>query len=102
MVECIVHFEVHDRDGDVHKLRGLVMIEEGRKPTALEVQEMLSMMGYETRITNEDTYQYEPLSSATIDQVVIKKLDAGEESFTPDPMLKMLAESMMEKNRRSI
>ncbi|MBR2568094.1 MAG: dipeptidyl aminopeptidase [Paenibacillus sp.] len=102
MAECIVYFEVHDRNGEVHKLRGWVMLEEGRKPTAAEVQEMLSMMGYETRIADDKQYEYEPLSSSAFERIIVKKMDNGEETFTPDPMLKALAESMMEKNRRSI
>lgn len=103
MVECIVYFEVHDRDGEIHKLRGLVMLEEGRKPTTAEVQEMLTMMGYETRIADEAHYEFGPvLSSSVFEHIVVKKFDAGEKTFTPDPMVKALAESMMEKNRRSI
>ncbi|MCG7408627.1 dipeptidyl aminopeptidase [Paenibacillus sp. ACRRX] len=101
MKECIIHFDLQARNGEIEKLRGLVMIEEGKKPTAAQILDMLDMMGYKASIEDEDHYVFAPAGgSSTFDKIVVKKMDAGEESFTPDPFLKAIAESMMEKNRR--
>lgn len=98
MVECIVHFEVHERDGEVSKLRGLVMTEKGRKPTLEEVQAMLRMMEYDARADDTDHYTFVPAASgANWEKIVVKKMDTGEEVFTPDLQLKTLAESMMKQ-----
>ncbi|MGZ9585507.1 dipeptidyl aminopeptidase [Paenibacillus marinisediminis] len=103
MAECIVHFEVHENGGEVSKLRGLVMIEPGKKPTVEEVQDMLQMMGYPVKIDDKERYEYVPATSGVDwNKIIVKKMDTGEETFTPDMQLKALAESMMQRNSRSI
>lgn len=95
MAECIVHFEVHDRSGEVSKLRGLIM-NDGGKPTVEDVQEMLGFMGYPVKVEDDERYTYLPSAAGSEwVKIVVKKLDTGEEEFTPDTHLKALAESMM-------
>ena len=101
MAECIVHFEVHENSGDISKLRGLIMNEAGKKPTVDEVKQMLQIMGYAANIEDADQYTFTPAAAgAKWNKIVRKKLDCGEETFTPDLHLKALAESMM-KHRNS-
>ena len=97
MGECIVHFEVIERGGEVSKLRGLVMTEKGKKPTLEEVQAMLRMMEFNAHAEDADHYTFVPAASGgNWEKIVVKKMDTGEEVFTPDLQLKALADSMMQ------
>ncbi|MGG3839575.1 dipeptidyl aminopeptidase [Paenibacillus dendritiformis] len=101
-MECIVHFEaVHRGEGEIAKLRGLVMTEEGKKPTPLELEEMFQMMGYNVRCADEDSLIFVPKTSdGDIEELRVKKLDIGEESYTPDMQLRAIAEQLMSKPNR--
>ncbi|MBG9792491.1 dipeptidyl aminopeptidase/acylaminoacyl-peptidase [Paenibacillus dendritiformis] len=101
-MECIVHFEaVHRGAGEIAKLRGLVMTEEGKKPTPPELEEMFRMMGYNVRCTDKDSLIFEPnTSDGDIEEIRVKKLDIGEESYTPDMQLRAIAEQLMNKPNR--
>ncbi|GAC41018.1 hypothetical protein [Paenibacillus popilliae] len=101
-MECIVHFEaVHRGEGEIAKLRGLVMTEEGKKPTPPELEEMFRMMGYNVRCTDEGSLIFVPVTSeGDIEEIRVKKLNIGEESYSPDMKLHAIAEQLMSKPNR--
>ncbi|SDF30714.1 hypothetical protein SAMN04488689_104263 [Paenibacillus sp. cl6col] len=103
-MECIVHFEVvHHGTDEIAKLRGLVMTPDKEKPTVDDVQEMLRMMGYEVHCTDEAALRFEPDRAGTdVEEIRIKKVDMGEEVYTPDMQLRAIAEQLMSKPNRSI
>ncbi|RJG26768.1 dipeptidyl aminopeptidase [Paenibacillus thiaminolyticus] len=103
-MECIVHFDaVHRGEGEIAKLRGLVMTEEGKKPTTPELEEMFRMMGYNVHCTNENSLVFEPdTNDGDIEELRVKKLDIGEQSYTPDMQLRAIAEQLMNKPNRPI
>ncbi|MCE5168579.1 dipeptidyl aminopeptidase [Paenibacillus profundus] len=101
-MECIVHFEVvHHGAGDVAKLRGLVMTPEGEKPSPLDLEQMFSSMGYDVACEDEDSLVFLPRGAGSdVEEIRVKKLDMGEETFTPDAHLRAIAEQLMSKPNR--
>ncbi|MBN3524693.1 dipeptidyl aminopeptidase [Paenibacillus apiarius] len=101
-MECIVHFEVvHHGAEDVAKLRGLVMTPKGERPSPHDLEQMFSSMGYDVACKDEDSLVFMPKGTGSdVEEIHVKKLDMGEETYTPDANLRAIAEQLMSKPNR--
>ncbi|UHA75016.1 dipeptidyl aminopeptidase [Paenibacillus sp. 481] len=101
-MEYIVHFDVeHKGTKEVSKLRGLVMVPKGERPSVSDLVAMFSAMGYDVRCEDEATYTFVPNAADTdYTEIHIKKMDNGEEEFVIDPHLKMMVDLLVNKPNR--
>jgi hypothetical protein len=99
-MECIVHFKVI-YPHETKMLRGLVMLEKGRKPSIEDFLRVFSRMGYDVKLTDEKDLIFKPLSGSkdyTLDIVRVElDGDDGEAKSYEDRQLKAILEQLLRK-----
>ncbi|BFH60071.1 MULTISPECIES: hypothetical protein [Paenibacillus] len=94
-MECIVHFEVKNRQ-EIKRLRGLLFIEKGKKPSAEQLIEMFKDMHYEVALTEPDRLLFTPTkANEEYEYIRVTELDTGEEKYTEDRDLKNIISTLM-------
>ncbi|MFM9278247.1 hypothetical protein [Paenibacillus jiagnxiensis] len=94
-MECIVHFRVV-YEKETKELRGLILVEQGGKPSIEQIIAMLGNMGYEVRQDSADELVFRPADAgAGYRYIRITELDTGEEVYREDRHLRMLLENLL-------
>ncbi|WP_309272943.1 hypothetical protein [Paenibacillus sp.] len=94
-MECIVHFEVKHGQ-EMKRLRGLLFIEKGKKPSTEQLVEMFKDMNYHVALTASDKLLFTPVKAGeNYEYIRVIELDTGEAKYTEDRDLKNVITSLM-------
>ncbi|WP_138495046.1 hypothetical protein [Paenibacillus pinistramenti] len=103
-MECIVHFDVV-HENETKELRGLIILNEDRKPAEQEYLNMFADMGYTNlRLEKQEPLTFAPAGGgAGFKEIIIRKLDNGnEEEHFEDQHLKNLVGNLLPGKPESI
>lgn len=102
-MECIVHFDVHHKDG-VKQLRGLIFLPEDKIiPSEKDLLQMFMEMGYKLRMDNRDRMIFTPTEPGSgYEWIRVRELDTGEKTYKEDAELKSLLSNLIPQDFRPI
>ncbi|NWL90397.1 MULTISPECIES: hypothetical protein [unclassified Paenibacillus] len=102
-MECIVHFDVHHKDG-IKPLRGLIFLQEDRKiPTERDLLQMFEDMGYKLKMDDRDKMIFVSTESGSdYDWIRVRELDTGEKTYKEDGELRSVLSNLMPQDFRPI
>lgn len=101
-MECIVHFTVGYKEGP-KKLRGLIFVEEGEKPTGQQLLDMFREMEYQVVPDGNDELLFKPENpKETYAYIRVNELDMGQEKYTEDRNLKSILSELLPKPRTGL
>ncbi|MFI2856023.1 hypothetical protein ACH6EH_02660 [Paenibacillus sp. JSM ZJ436] len=98
-MECIVHFTVVQKDGP-KKLRGLIFVEQGERPTGEDLIGMFANMDLHVVPDPDDSQRFLPAGlDPDFRYIRVNELDLGEEKHQEDHNLKSILNELLSPKR---